>query len=208
MSSFSLKPKNRKNPSNCNTQRLNNTFQLHNSSAHKSGSITKKSHNKFVLNSSHNFNFLLSKKDQNLLISQKSKWGHQKKHFPRVPIRSSKNTLKMIQNLESMKIKTESSNDIFYMRNGSPRCNIAYKHDKLFEINPEKNNVKRSSKVIVLKSVSPIISKKSRASRTSVKNIILGNEIDIVLIRISEMNKLDRSTLSGPNGAISESNYN
>ena len=139
----------------------------------------------FLLESSINYNLLLSNHDQNLFSSKQTQWGGQsKKDFPRVPIKSSKSTLKMIKKFESSENRPKSTNEGFFMKKVSSRDKSRPIPKHIYNITP-KPVIQRKSNVIILKSVSPIISKKTRTSRTSVKKLILepnANEIDQVQI--------------------------
>jgi hypothetical protein len=112
--------------------------------------------------------------ENNLYISQKVNWSHRNTPLTRVSMRSSKNTLKLLKNMKTDKIQELSSPDLFHPRNISPRktAKVTLRHD-LIHNSPRNSLNGRSSQVVILPSVSPIISRKSRASRTSVKKMIL-----------------------------------
>jgi hypothetical protein len=140
---------------------LNKTEQL----------LSKENH---LLKSSRPIHTKLLNQDSKILPSPKVNWTQRNQFFTKIPMRSSKNTIKLLKNLKSDKLQQLSSNNLFKPRNISPRKRqtLNIRRD-LVHNSPHKPINSRTSQVVILSSVSPIISRKSRASRTSVKKMIL-----------------------------------
>lgn len=130
------------------------------------------SKNTFILKPSQKFNMTGPPHDPIIFGARANKWAQGHKPFSRVPMRSSKNTIKMLQSMDDRrhhgKKSRIESNELLFRRNLSPRSTVGHRRDLAEEPVP-----RGSSHVVILPSVLPIISKKSRGSRTSVKRLIL-----------------------------------
>ena len=112
----------------------------------------------------------------NPFISHRNNWKPSIQQYSKIPMRSSKNTLKMLKNLRSFELSNKSSNDLVF-ESQEQRGRRAYAPRRDLESIPlRKPFEERNSNIIILPSVSPIISKKTRQSRTSVKKLILEPE--------------------------------
>lgn len=112
----------------------------------------------------------------NPFISHRNNWKPSIQQYSKIPMRSSKNTLKMLKNLRSFELNNKSSNDLVF-ESQEQRGRRAYAPRRDLESIPlRKPFEERNSNIIILPSVSPIISKKTRQSRTSVKKLILEPE--------------------------------
>lgn len=97
-----------------------------------------------------------SLRDAGFFGQRASKWAPGKRLFPRGPVRSSKNTLKLLRDLHG---------------EAGPRPGAAREKQFRGVLSPRRDTARAG--VEILESVSPIVLKKTRGSRTSVKRMIL-----------------------------------